>query len=848
MNYTEKRFKVKLTMLSDWHVGTGAGRPGSVDKLIARDANGFPFIPAKTLNGIWRDALETLTLGLDNGGRDENGNPKYEWQKFVELVFGVQPNQIDAKDLGNRLQNKNDTYSFSLLSVQPACLNKDLRDKIDSFEPNEPVNDEAAKEKKRLGKIQKQKYLSALTFIKPGVAIDGASGTSKPDFLRFEEMGRSGTVLEAACELSYCDETIWALLVASAKLVERIGGKRRRGAGRCKLEVLNANGKEIEHLQSYKDKAAPIAPQPKQQPKNEFDLTAAQSFAEWQTLEFKLTLQTPVSIVTATLGNVSESLDFIPGTYLLPHFTKVIGKQLGAEFFHAVAYGDFQVSPATVEINGKRGLPVPKVLGLKKVGGSFSEKGTAFNKFTDENPNNWQITNLRAGYVSEINQSGKLPIYQKPKQTLLMHNTVKDDIQRPHEDVGGVFSRAAIAAGTVLRGEIRTRSQKLFDQISSELNKEKDIRLGASRKDDYGLATLTLFKRDQDEDKDNPAHQSAKLISTTGLTVYFESDVLLRNGNLRQTNLVEDLAKEIGNKLGTTLKKKELTEEEKKEGKTNSLIQTRRIESWHEGWGFPRPTLIALSAGSCVVFEIEKFDSFDKAKRDEIESTLQTLEAQGIGERRGEGYGRLRFNPSLVTLPINTWSPAGTSEKEGQGDQDNQNDEPLSEDSFVNQVEETVWREEIKIAVLKIAADENERNKIFSFDLQDEKPPMSQIGGLRSVMSRLQKFSDDKLVRSWLGHLKETPNRRDRWSKDKQRAEDKLDGIAKVVAGKNEVWRIFKEAKIAGKSVWQKPAALTGRNLEEDEQLWAEAVRSLFDACARAHKRDLEDKEQKRNG
>ena len=61
-----KKFKLQITMLSDWHIGTGAGIPGSVDKKIIRDRDGFPFMPAKTINGIWRDALETLAYGLDN--------------------------------------------------------------------------------------------------------------------------------------------------------------------------------------------------------------------------------------------------------------------------------------------------------------------------------------------------------------------------------------------------------------------------------------------------------------------------------------------------------------------------------------------------------------------------------------------------------------------------------------------------------------------------------------------------------------------------------------------------------------------------------------------------------------
>jgi CRISPR-associated protein Csx10 len=790
-------------MESDWHVGTGAGRPGNVDKLIARDAEGFPYVPAKTLNGIWRDAMETLTLGLDGDEKDGNGEPKSEWQKFVEMVFGLQPNQIEGDKLHERLKNNGDTYSFSLLFLQPARLNESLREKIKSFDDK-----------------NKRKYLSALTFIKPGVAIDAESGTAKPDFLRFEEMGRSGTVLEAACELSYCDETIWALLVASAKLVERIGGKRRRGAGLCKLEVLSANGKEIEHLQSYKDKAAPNVPMLEQQPKNDFDLAFAPSSVDWQTLEFKLTLQTPVSIVTATLGNVSESLDFIPGTYLLPHFTKVLGKQLGKEFFQAVAYGDFQVSPATIVINGERGLPVPKVLAKAKVKNDQGEQ-PIYNRLVQSIEGEPQTKPLRSVFIKNL-ETNKIVIKDESFKTLLMHNTVEDKYQRPTTDVGGVFSREAIAAGMVLRGEIRIKSpqitQKLFEELSKTEN--QTVRLGTSRKDDYGLAELKVFKTEGIKDKSGPEKQDSEPTPET-LTVYFESDVLLRDENLRQTNLVEDLSKVLGEELGVTLNKAEA-----EKGKISSLIQTRRIESWHEGWGFPRPTLIAMAAGSCVVLKAD--ENLDVNK-------LKELEAKGIGERCGEGYGRIRFNPPLLTQPINTWSPADKPVKEGRSNQDNQNSEPLSEDSFVKQIEETVWREELKVAALKFANEWKNRVTAFGFDHKEDKPKMSQIGGLRSVISRLRGNSDDdkKIVLEWLKHLEETPNRKDKWTADALR------NIKELIDDKHlsVVWK---------KINWQEPKTLTNRNLKKE--LWAEAVRALFDACARAHKRDLEDKEKKQNG
>ena len=52
---------------------------------------------------------------------------------------------------------------------------------------------------------------------------------------------------------------------------------------------------------------------------------------------------------------------------------------------------------------------------------------------------------------------------------------------------------------------------------------------------------------------------------------------------------------------------------------------------------------------------------------------------------------------------------------------------------------------------------------------------------------------------------------------------------------------------LAKKKVWHEPPILEqGEELQKKRReelkktLWAEAVRALFDACARAHKRDLE--------
>ena len=788
-------FSVRLEMKSDWHIGTGAGIPKNIDALISKDADGFPQIPAKSIVGMWRDALEILTLGLDNGTEGD-------WSKWVEIIFGIQPNRIDKNDLAKRLRNGEKTYSQSILSLQPARISEKIRNKINSFD-----------------QINQTKYKQALTFIKPEIKIDEISGTAEENMLRFAEMGRIGTILETKCELNWENFTeeqkklASALLIASTKLVDRIGGKRRRGAGRCEFTISKKEvSKEIIDFLRSAD-AANIPTPNTQSGIHTFSLPTADTI--WQKLDYTLTLQTPVAIVTATLGNVSETLDFIPGTYLLPHISK------SKNLFQHIANGDLQVSPATINVNGERGLPVPRVSSAHKVGGGFDKKETVYNKFKNETKADTpQLKPFRQGFVSDLGESGKLPIYAKTPEILLMHNTVKDELQRPDASEGGVYSRQAIAAGTVLKGEIRfKRSLALdFSKISEH------IRLGTSKKDDYGLAELKILE------SSNP---DSSAVADKDLVIYLESDALIRNKNLRQTNLVCVLKELLEQKLSVTLTLQ----------KENSLIQTRRIESWNVSWGFPRPTLIAMAAGSCVKFEIENYEA---AKQPEISTALQNLENSGIGERRGEGYGRIRFNPKMLTEPINSWEIA-----DGIDDEDNLSTESLTADDFIKQLEKTRWREELQRAVLLIADDETERPQIFGFEAKgtDSVPPLSQIGGLRSSIMRMQTIESKNSVISWLEHLEETSNRIKKWDKNDsaEKAKEKTTKIKDLLNQKSKIWLILCETKINEKDIWQTPTILSRNTETLQDELWAEAVRALFDACMRSHKRKLDELKRGQN-
>jgi CRISPR-associated protein Csx10 len=241
-----------------------------------------------------------------------------------------------------------------------------------------------------------------------------------------------------------------------------------------------------------------------------------------------------------------------------------------------------------------------------------------------------------------------------------------------------------------------------------------------------------------------------------------------------------------------------------------------------------------MAAGSCVVFKVTNGSV--------VLDALQKVEAAGIGERRGEGYGQVRFNPPLLMQEINEWEAAA---KPDEAKPATGNAEELSgeERKFAELIEETAWREELKVAVLKIAAEPKYRKAIFGFDSEIREPPMSQVGGLRSAISRLQQPADRTIAIGWLKHLKATPNRHDRWAKGKEAAKKKLNKIINLL----EPLSRREKPEDEPQNVWEwlqdgfnDPPTLVRSREELQQKFWAEAVRALFYACARAHKRRLE--------
>ncbi|MBN1664024.1 MAG: hypothetical protein JW943_10530 [Deltaproteobacteria bacterium] len=50
---------ITFKIMNYWHAGTGAGEGAHLDALVVKNASGLPFLPGKTVKGLFKDALMT---------------------------------------------------------------------------------------------------------------------------------------------------------------------------------------------------------------------------------------------------------------------------------------------------------------------------------------------------------------------------------------------------------------------------------------------------------------------------------------------------------------------------------------------------------------------------------------------------------------------------------------------------------------------------------------------------------------------------------------------------------------------------------------------------------------------
>lgn len=813
-----------ITLHSDWRIGSGTGRPGDIDQLIRRDRTHCPYLPAKTITGIWRDACERVAYALDADLSEEGPT----WTDWVTYLFGNAPNHPNAP--------QGLTPAPAHLKVESAHLDETLRKAI----------------------ACRPALQAALTFVKPGVKISDTSGSAEEQCFRLEEMARGGitltpsfVVIDIGEKGSDTYKAAYALLGAGAALVERIGGKRRRGAGRCEFSLPDM---KLSAAHDYLSKTeTPPAPLLKQA-ETTTALTTANS-STWHSVALTLTTEQPVIISKGTVGNVVESLDYIPGNHLLPIVTRHL-RGFGVDISEAITQSQFIITNALPCTPQQATAPIPFALFYEKqtsgtettvINAEDKQEYTltpAINKLRGEPEGSKQRKQYRGGYIAPTKTTD--PIHIITVATAIeTHNTVEDEHQRPTSNVGGVYSYQAIPTGTTLRAELRVQDD-LYKQLNAAKNnsdqrtwyqrignaeKPKRYNIGLSRKDEYGRIQLVAAEPVEITRKiANKATES----TAKELTVWLLSDLLLRDDWLRPTTEVSDVCKALTHALNLEPEALTLLSVSEESAANPLLARARRSESWQTRWGLPRPSLAGLSAGTCLRLQIT-------GESPTLEA-LQKLETEGLGERRVEGYGQLRLNdPLLEQEDIVIAKLKKQKQPEGKPKNAAKTPAPMPEMpasvdandatfNYAHRVELAAWRNTIQRAAATLAGSTPNRQDLLAITVDKDgnsKPSLSQLGTVRSQLSRLRYEGDT--IKAWVKSAADK----------KGSSRESLEKVNGLLIDEQVIWQKL-DFKTTLALDYSQLCCTKNAEATLKRELWAEAVEVLVGECIRAQSRESE--------
>jgi CRISPR-associated protein Csx10 len=641
---------LRISFASDWGIGTGAGRQGSIDRLIARDGDGLPFVPATTLRGMWRDAAGQLAFGLDDG------QPGGGWSKLVPAIFGSEP------------------------AVMPDETEKPIPSRLSVGDMRFPCP-----EARYLSHKTSKPLADALTFVKPGVAIHETKGMAKPEMLRFEEVARQGIALKGKARIDAsgldgkAESTVRSFLLAALQFIERIGSKRRRGAGLCKVEA----GDERPDIALLKGDAPTLPERVAAEHACEFKPLPGKS--DWTRFRLDITLATDALIADEVQGNLITSLDYIPGTVLIPAVERLLSATLHGRF----ATGDARVLPAYPAIAGERGLPVPL---------NWEEKKSAPAELRrrpyppPDDPTQWK--GVKSGYARAVPNGTAFAEIGRAVRT---HNAVDDARQKPTQDTGGgVFVYEALKAGQRFLSELWVHGK---DVALVETSIPASI--GRSKNAGYGSISIKASAA-------GPVEAGLPVSGDT-VSIYLLSDTLLPPGSL------QDALRRALDDDAITL------------DLDRTAVQYRRLDGWIAAWGLPRGSLVAVKAGSVIAIK----GLNDAAK------LAAKLEVEGLGARRGEGFGHIAVNHPLAER-----EPCAKIDLESGKDSDTPRDlapgEPFT--TLLTLLEEEAAKAGIREWAEPRAADQDIRESKFGWTVAT--PNMSQLGGLRSIAGAFE--TDDR--------------------------------------------------------------------------------------------------------
>jgi len=261
-----KIIRYKIVFLDYWHIGSGVSGGAKFDSSVLKGEDGVPYIPGRTLKGLFREIAEEIKSTLE-----EKEQEKYQ-KRIIDTYFGA-----FEKERGEGWEGGKAYFS-----------------------------DAVVEEREKIGNYREHLYdYIAGTQLENGIAVDHS--------LREVEVVVPLTLIGEVRGIEKQDkEEIERILIG----LTRLGLKRHRGFGRCRIEIVpeekkEQNKKGKKEIIPQKEKkmggspSIPFLPLPPEEAKGENHKRAL----FWVALKSKVVIRGS----TNTEGKILF-LDFIPGS------------------------------------------------------------------------------------------------------------------------------------------------------------------------------------------------------------------------------------------------------------------------------------------------------------------------------------------------------------------------------------------------------------------------------------------------------------------------------------------------------------------------------------------------------
>ncbi len=354
-------------------------------------------------------------------------------------------------------------------------------------------------------------------------------------------------------------------------------------------------------------------------------------------LRYQLTLRAPL-LVTRHDGdpNSARTASYLPGSAIRGAVAAALlrrGEDAGgARFRRLVLDGGVRYLHCYLEVDGGRGVPVPLSWRPEKHG----DEGRLHDLAAVGSLCDWPKVPLAAAPRGVVRIDAAELVRDEVRTDARLHHQRDRRAGRPGasanqdgEPAGAVFVLEALSPGQRLRGVIAVDEEP--ERTLGELREllVDGARFGRSRRAGYGGDVVVRW---DDDAADRELADGGRLLEG-GLaegdlaTILLTSEYLGRDPRTGQHDpgqLIEELERRLPGAA-----------------EVRRCWAATELGGYNRRWGMPLPKAPVLAAGSVVVVE---------ARAPISEEALSALEHRGLGERRGDGFGRVALlrAPSAV--------------------------------------------------------------------------------------------------------------------------------------------------------------------------------------------------------